>query len=90
MANIALITITEGVANAKQIEAEFKLKAGPELTWRWCAKKINEKKFQMRFSNSKVLEDVSYFIEMRMRTVPTVVMHVEKWNSSASSKGPLD
>jgi hypothetical protein len=90
MANIALITITEGVANAKQIEAEFKLKAGPESTWRWYAKKIDEKKFQMRFPNSKALEDVSYFTEMRMRTVPTVVIHVEKWNSSAGSKGPLD
>jgi hypothetical protein len=32
MANITLITITEGVANAKQIEAKFKLKARPEST----------------------------------------------------------
>jgi hypothetical protein len=30
MSNIALITITEGVATAKQIEAEFRLKAGPD------------------------------------------------------------
>jgi hypothetical protein len=50
MANIALITITEGVANAKQIEAEFKLKAGPESTWRWYAKKIDENFFSNEVS----------------------------------------
>ena len=44
----------------------------------------------MRFLNSKALEDVTYFTEMRMRSVPTAVIRVEKWNSSAGSKGPLD
>jgi hypothetical protein len=90
MSNIALITITEGVATAKQIEAEFRLKAGPESSWRWYAKKIDDNKFQMRFPNAKTIEDVSYFMEMRMRTLPTVLIKVEKWNSSAGSKGPLD
>lgn len=39
MSNIALITITQGVVSAKQIESEFRLKAGPESTWGWYAQK---------------------------------------------------
>jgi hypothetical protein len=45
MSNTALITITEGVATAKQVENEFKLKAGPASTWRWYAKKVDDNKF---------------------------------------------
>lgn len=89
MSNTALITITEGVATAKQVENEFKLKAGPASTWRWYAKKVDDNKFQMSFPNSKTIEDIAYFTEMRMRSLTSVVFKVEKWNSAFVSKGPL-
>lgn len=89
MSNTALITITKGVATAKQVENEFKLKAGPASTWRWYAKKVDDNKFQMSFPNSKTIEDIAYFTEMRMRSLTSVVFKVEKWNSAFVSKGPL-
>jgi predicted Zn-ribbon and HTH transcriptional regulator len=52
-ANIAVITIKEGDVTARQIEGEFKAQAGQDSTWRWYAKKIAEKKFQMKFPTAK-------------------------------------
>jgi len=88
MSNTALITITEGVATTKQVENEFKLKAGPASTWRLYAKKVDDNKFQMSFPNSKTIEDIAYFTKMRMRSLTSVVFKVEKWNSTSVSKVP--
>lgn len=51
---------------------------------------VAENQYQLRFPNSKSLEDIAYFTEMRMRSMPSVVFKVEKWNANAGSKGPLD
>ena len=53
MANCALIKITKGEVSARQLENEFKAQAGPNSTWRWFAKKISDRTFQMRFPTAK-------------------------------------
>jgi hypothetical protein len=45
MSNVALVTVTSGQATARQIESEFKLKVGPNSSWRWFAKKVGEGKY---------------------------------------------
>jgi hypothetical protein len=52
MSTTALVTVTARQATARQIENEFKLKAGPNSSWRWFAKGIGEGKYHMRFPNS--------------------------------------
>lgn len=42
MSTTVLITITSGQATARQIENEFKLKARPNSTWRWYAKRVGK------------------------------------------------
>jgi len=66
------------------------LKAGPNSTWRWYAKRIGEGKYQMRFLNAQTIDDLAHFTELRMRSMPKVVVKVEKWNPTTGSKGPLD
>jgi len=44
----------------------------------------------MRFPNAQTIEDLSYFTEMRMRSMPEVVFKIEKWNHATGSKGDLD
>jgi hypothetical protein len=90
MSTTALVTVTAGQASARKIENEFKLKAGPNSSWRWYAKRIGEGKYQMRFPNSQNIDDLAHFTEMRMRSALEVVIKVEKWNPISGSKGPLD
>jgi hypothetical protein len=63
MSTTTLITVTSGQVNARQIENEFKLKAGPNSTWRWYAKRIGEGKYHMRFPNAQTIEDLAHFTE---------------------------
>jgi hypothetical protein len=90
MSTTTLITITSGQVNARQIENEFKLKTSPNSTWRWYAKRIGEGKYQMRFPKAQTIEDLAHFTEMRLRSVPDVVIKLEKWNPTTGSKGSLD
>jgi predicted Zn-ribbon and HTH transcriptional regulator len=78
MSTTALITITAGQANARDIENEFRLKAGPNSTWRWYAKRVGEGRYQMRFPNAQTIDDLAHFTEMRMRSLPEVVIKLEK------------
>uniref|UniRef100_A0A0A8YVY0 Uncharacterized protein n=1 Tax=Arundo donax TaxID=35708 RepID=A0A0A8YVY0_ARUDO len=89
MASCAVIQIKEGEVSARQPETEFRTLAGVESTWRWYAKKIAENQFQMRFPTAKKVE-LSHFIEMRMRTVPSAVIKINKWDASLGAKGKLD
>jgi hypothetical protein len=90
MANVALIIVTSGQATARDIENEFRMKAGPKATWRWYAKKVREGRYQMRFPNAQNIEDLAHFTEMRLRTKPDAVIKLEKWNPTSGSKGALD
>jgi hypothetical protein len=90
MSTTALVIVTSSQATARQIENEFKIKAGLNSSWRWFAKRIGEGKYQMRFPSAQNFEDLAHFTEMRMRFVPEVVIKVEKWNPTIGSKGPLD
>lgn len=47
MSNTALVTIIAGEVSARQVENEFRMKAGPQSTWRWYAKKVGDKSFQV-------------------------------------------
>jgi hypothetical protein len=44
----------------------------------------------MRFPSSQNIDDLAHFTEMRMWSAPDVVIKVDKWNPSTSSKGRLD
>lgn len=87
---LAIIEVIQGEVTAKQIEGEFKTLAGEGSTWRWYVKRLDEKHFQMRFPTVKSLVDVSHFIEMRLRTVPSVMIKIKKWADGIGSKGQLD
>jgi hypothetical protein len=75
-----VITIKEGEVTARQVEGEFKTQARQTSTWRWYAKKIADKKFQMKFPTAKKVEELSLFTRMEMRIVPGVKFRVDKWN----------
>uniref|UniRef100_K3Y104 CCHC-type domain-containing protein n=1 Tax=Setaria italica TaxID=4555 RepID=K3Y104_SETIT len=76
-ANFALITITQGEATTRQVEGEFKAKAG------------SDNKFQMKLPSASKVEDLSFFTGMQMRIVPRVSFRVEYWNPYASAKAEL-
>ncbi|KAG2647237.1 hypothetical protein PVAP13_2KG582859, partial [Panicum virgatum] len=86
----ALIRIISGTVSARQLELEFKAQAGPQSTWRWFAKKINENLYQMRFPTTKKVDDLSFFLGMQMATVPGASFKVEKWNPNAGAKRALE
>ncbi|TVU24383.1 hypothetical protein EJB05_26816, partial [Eragrostis curvula] len=89
METMAIIEVKQGEVTAKQIEYEFKTLAGPGSTWRWYARKTGDKQFQMRFPTAKKVEEASHFIEMRLRSVPSVVIEI-KWTPGIGAKGQLD
>jgi hypothetical protein len=88
--NMAVITIKEGDVIARQVEGEFKAQAGQSSTWRWYAKKISDKKFQMKFPTAKKVEELSFFTGMEMRTVPSVKFKVDQWNPHVGAKAEID
>jgi hypothetical protein len=89
IANLVIITIKEGEVTAREVEGEFKAQAGQESTWRWYAKKIANKRFQMKFPTAKKVDDLSFFTGMEMRTVPGVKFKVEKWNPHVGAKAEI-
>lgn len=46
--------------------------------------------FQMRFPNAKIIEDLAFFTEMKMRSMPEVSFKVNRWDPATGSKGALD
>lgn len=80
----------QGEVTAKQIEGEFRTLAGEGSTWRWYAKKLDDRHFQMRFPTAKSLADVSHYIEMRLHTVPSVVIKIKKRAEGIGAKGHLE
>jgi hypothetical protein len=88
--NMAVITIKEGEVTARQVEGEFKAQAGQSSTWRWFAKKVADKKFQMKFPTAKKVEELSFFTGMEMRTVPGVKFRVDQWNPHVGAKAEID
>jgi hypothetical protein len=89
-ANLAVITIKEGDVTARHVEGEFKAQAGQNSTWRWYAKKIADKKFQMKFPTASKVEELAFFNGMEMRTVPGVKFKVDKWNPHVGAKAEID
>lgn len=90
MAKCALITITKGTVTARQLESEFRAQAGPQSIWRWYAKKIADKMFQMRFPTVEKVQDFSFFVGIKMTTVSEVTFKVEQWNPHAGAKAKLE
>lgn len=90
MSTTTPVIITSSQATARDVENEFRMKAGPNSTWRWYAKRLGEGKYQMRFPNAQTIDDLAHFTELRMRSNPKVVCKVEKWNPAIGSKGTLD
>jgi hypothetical protein len=76
--NLAVITIKEREVTARQVEGEFKAQAGPNSTWRWYAKKVADKKFQMKFPTASKVEELAFSNGMEMRTVLGVKFKVDK------------
>jgi hypothetical protein len=89
-ANLAVITIKEGDVTARQVEGEFKAQAGQNSTWRWYAKRIADKKFQMKFPTASKVEELAFFNGMEMRTVPGVKFKVDKWNPHVGAKAEIN
>ncbi|KAK3121153.1 hypothetical protein QOZ80_8BG0647150 [Eleusine coracana subsp. coracana] len=90
MATLAMIVVKQGEVTARQIEFEFKTLAGEGSTWRWYAKKRANNQFQMRFLTTKKLEEISHFVEMRLRSVPSVVILIKRWKDGIGAKGKLE
>ncbi|CAO2150011.1 unnamed protein product [Urochloa humidicola] len=82
----AIITVTNGEINARQIEQEFRNILSPDL-WRWNAKQVADNKFTMRFPNAKMVQEYSNF-KLGMKHVDAQIM-IEPWSSSLGAKGVL-
>jgi hypothetical protein len=85
-ASVAIITVTDGVFNAKQIEQEFRNIISND-TWRWSAKRIAENKYIMRFPSAKMVMEYSRF-KLGMKGLDAQIT-VEPWASTIGAKGML-
>ncbi|CAO2200186.1 unnamed protein product [Urochloa humidicola] len=82
-----IITVTEGEASARDIEAEFRNTVDSSV-WRWAARKIAANKFTMRFPDMKMVQVYSSFKSLGMKTTNAQIV-VEPWNSAIGAKGEL-
>lgn len=89
MSTLAVINVKQGEVTARQLEYEFKTLAGSNSTWRWFAKKIGANQYQMRFPTAQRLEAAAHFVEMRLRSDPSVVIEINKWSEGFGVKGSL-
>jgi hypothetical protein len=88
--NYALITIKQGVATARQVEAKFKAQSEPNSTWRCFAKKVAENKYQMKFPTAKKVEELAFFSGILMGTVLGVTFKVEPWDPYVGAKAKIE
>ncbi|CAN6332099.1 unnamed protein product [Urochloa humidicola] len=86
-ASTAIITVSEGVATARDIEAEFRNTVDSSV-WRWAARKIADNKFTMRFPDTKMVQVYSSFKSLGLRATNAQIV-VEPWNSAIGAKGEL-
>jgi hypothetical protein len=85
-ASVAIITVTDGVLNAKQIEQEFRNIISND-TWRWSAKRIAENKCIMRVPSAKMVMKYNRF-KLGMKSLNAQIT-VEPWASTIGAKGML-
>jgi hypothetical protein len=85
-ASVAIITMTDGMLTAKQIEQEFRNIISND-TWRWSAKRIAENKYIMRFPSAKMVMEYSRF-KLGMKSLDAQIT-VEPWASTIGAKGML-
>jgi hypothetical protein len=83
---VAIITVTDGVLTAKQIEQEFRNIISND-TWRWSAKRIAESKYIMRFPSVKMVMEYNRF-KLGMKGLDAQIT-VEPWASTIGAKGML-
>lgn len=88
---LAIVEVIKGTVLAKQIEGEFKTMAGEGSTWRWYAKKIADKKYQMRFPTAYALHTATHFHKVSLRSDPSDTIKIygsgmQKWVPRASSQ----
>lgn len=81
--------VIEGTVSAKQIEGEFKALAGEGSTWRWYAKRIADRKYQMRFPTTHALHTATHFHNVRLQSDTSAVLKVWKWTAEIGAKGKL-
>ncbi|PNT64426.1 hypothetical protein BRADI_4g28417v3 [Brachypodium distachyon] len=82
-----VITVVEGVATARQVEAAFNLLfAG---TWRCSARPIGPDRFVMRFPNAKKVEEFSFFKGFVLQNTSAKV-NVDPWTPCIGAKGEMD
>lgn len=86
-ASTAIITVLDGVTDAKQIENEFKNTLSSK-TWRWSARKVADNKFTIRFPDAITLQSYSHFISSGMKEAKAR-LSVEPWNAAVNAKGEL-
>lgn len=85
-ASTAVISITRGSVNAKQIEQEFMNLIGAE-GWKWYARQVADDKFLMRFPTAKMASQWSNLKNLTMRNEAQI--KIEAWAPSVGSKGRL-
>lgn len=59
-ASTTIITVSNGTANSKQIEEEFRHTSASKV-WRWFARKLAGNKFSMRFPDAKMVQVYNNF-----------------------------
>lgn len=82
-----IITVVEWVATSKQTEQEFTNLLGSE-TWKWKARSVGDKKFVMRFSSTKLVNQWCHFKFLPMECADAQ-MKVEAWSPYLGAKGML-
>lgn len=85
---IGVISILEGQATAKQIEQQFML-IGGSSSWKWNTRQVGDKRFIMRFPNTKMVYDWIQFKGLAMMSADAY-MKVEQWSPKMGAKGVLE
>ena len=85
-ASTAVITVTSGNANAKNIEFEFMNLIGADA-WRWKARPIVDSKFLLRFPTAKMVNEWSHIKNLTLKNDAQI--KIEAWSPAVGAKGVL-
>ena len=84
--NTAIITVLSGDLTAKQIQLEFWNTVSADL-WKQNAKQIADKKFSLRFTHAKMVQDYS-ILNLGTKNMEALIF-IELWMSAMGAKGVL-
>ena len=73
--------------SGRDLENEFQIwAAATGNNWWFTAKPVTATEFLIRFPTTKIIDELSHFGKLFMKTIPKVVIELAKWNGIFSQK----